>query len=217
MNFLDRFEQCYVDRLPEACVGCPFLGVDNKLWAGIEKGYVSTQWCNVSGEHMDERLFESRHKDCPLKLISELDATNNLEEPPIYDFPLEDNMPPVDYYEKPWKYTDNDEYTEEYNQELIDQVNKRKLRQEALPIKEQFKMVFDQYKREIEEKVLFDVLTRFYFADWTRQCDYEKMTSEEIVNLVMEVCKKIEQDYKYSLDNDLYPMPWNFTGEDDYE
>ena len=67
MNFLNRFEQCYVDKLPEACVGCPFLGVDNKLWAGVEKGYVSTQWCNVSGEHMEERLFESRHENCPLK------------------------------------------------------------------------------------------------------------------------------------------------------
>ena len=215
MNFIDRFEQCYVDKLPEACVGCPFLGVDNKLWAGIEKGYISTQWCNVSGKHMEERMFESRHKDCPLKLVEELYDKDILEEP-IYDFPLEDSIPPLDYYEKPWKYTDNDEYAEEYNQELIDQVNRRKMRQEDLPIKEQFKMVFDKYKRQIEEKVLFDILTRFYFADWTRQCDYENMTSEEIVNVVMDVCRKIEKDYKYSVDDDLCPMPWDFTiGDND--
>lgn len=211
---LYEFKECYVDHLPEACVGCPFLGVDNHLWAGVEKGYVSTQWCRVSGDHMEERLFESRHEDCPLKLIEELASSDSLEEPPIYEYPLEDSIPPLDYYEKPWKYTDNNEYAEEYNQELIEQVNRRKMRQEDLPIKEQFKMVFDQYKREIEEKVLFDILVRFYFADWTRQCDYEEMSSEDVVNVVMDVCKKIEQDYKYSVDDDLYPMPWNFTDED---
>ena len=194
MNFIDKFEQCYVDKLPEACVGCPFLGVDNKLWAGVEKGYVSTQWCNVSGEHMEERLFESRHENCPLKLIKQEDTPLLMEEPPIYDYPLEDSIPPQDYYQDvKWK---------------------SRFDFDSMPINSQFLYVLKNYKRQTEEKVLFDVLTRFYFADWTRQCDYEKMTSEEIVNVVMEVCKKIEQDYKYSVDDDLNPISNCFDWRD---
>lgn len=77
-----------------------------------------------------------------------------------------------------------------------------------LPIEEKFKQLFEEYKRSIEEQVLFNVLTRFYFADWTRQCDYEKMTQEEIVNAVINECKKIEQDWKYDIDSDLFSDPF---------
>lgn len=193
MNFLDRFEQCYVDKLPEACVGCPFLGVDNKLWAGVEKGYVSTQWCRVNGEHMEERLFESRHKDCPLKVIKQEDTPLLMEEP-IYDYPLEDSVPPQDYYQDVrWK--DRFDF-------------------DSMPIDSQLAYVLKNYKRQIETKVLYDILVRFYFADWTRQCNYENMTQEELIQCMMDVCKKIEKDYKYSVDDDLYPMPW---GGDDYD
>lgn len=80
---------------------------------------------------------------------------------------------------------------------------KNKLPFEALPIEEQFKKVFGNYERTIHEKVLYDVLTEFYFADWTRKCDYDKMTSEEVVEAAMKVCKKLEEKYKYSLDDDL--------------
>ena len=76
---------------------------------------------------------------------------------------------------------------------------------EDLPIKTQFEQVFERYKRQIETNVLFNVLTKFYFADWTRQCDYEKMTSEEIVNIVMEACKEIEKEYNYDINDDLFP------------
>lgn len=76
---------------------------------------------------------------------------------------------------------------------------------DALPIDEKFKKLFDQYKREIQEKVLYDVLIRFYFADWTRACDYENMTAEEVVNAAMEVCHKIEKDYNYDIDDDILP------------
>ena len=126
------------------------------------------------------------------------------------------SMKQSEWWKNQKEYSDmyKNDYVEEYNQELIDQVNKRKMRQEDLPIKEQFKMVFEQYKRKIQEKVLFDILTRFYFADWTRQCDYENMTQEELIQCMMDVCKKIEKDYKYSVDDDLYPMPW---GGDDYD
>lgn len=75
---------------------------------------------------------------------------------------------------------------------------------EELSIEEQFKKVFDNYERTVQEQVLYDVLTEFYFADWTRKCDYDKMTSEEVVEAAMNVCKKLEEKYKYSLDDDLY-------------
>lgn len=80
---------------------------------------------------------------------------------------------------------------------------------DALSLDEKFKKLFDDYKREIQEKVLYDVLVRFYFADWTRACDYEKMTSEQIVNAVMEVCHKIEKDYNYNIDDDIFPNPFS--------
>lgn len=79
-----------------------------------------------------------------------------------------------------------------------------KVRFEELPIDEKFKSVFEDYKRQIQEGVLYDVLTQFYFADWTRACDYEKMTSEEVVEAAMSVCKKLEERYNYNLDYDLF-------------
>ena len=79
-----------------------------------------------------------------------------------------------------------------------------KVQFDDLPLEEKFKSLFVEYKRQVQEQVLFDVLTQFYFADWTRACDYEKMTSEEVVEAAMSICKKLEEKYKYNLDNDLY-------------
>lgn len=79
-----------------------------------------------------------------------------------------------------------------------------KVRFEELPIEDKFKCIFEEYKRQVQEDVLFQVLTQFYFADWTRACDYTKMTSEEVVEAAMAVCKKIEEQYCYNLDADLY-------------
>lgn len=76
---------------------------------------------------------------------------------------------------------------------------------EDLPIKTQFEQVFERYKRKIEESVLFNVLTKFYFADWTRACDYENMTSEEVMKAAMSVCKEIEKEYNYDINDDLFP------------
>ena len=78
---------------------------------------------------------------------------------------------------------------------------KNKIPFEELPIEDKFKKVFEEYRKQIEQEVLYDVLTGFYFADWTRKCDYDKMTSEEVVDAAMDVCKKIEDKYKFSLDN----------------
>ena len=79
---------------------------------------------------------------------------------------------------------------------------------EDLSIEEKFKYMLDDYKRQVQEQVLYDVLVGFYFADWTRQCDYEKMTSEEVVAAAMKVCKQIEEKYNYSLDNDIFNNPF---------
>ena len=76
---------------------------------------------------------------------------------------------------------------------------------EDLPIKTQFEQVFERYKRQIEENILFDVLRRFYFADWGGACDYKNMTSEQVVEAAMSICKEIEKDYNYDIDDDLFP------------
>ena len=81
---------------------------------------------------------------------------------------------------------------------------KDKVNFEELPVEEQFKKVFGNYERQVQERVLYDVLTEFYFADWTRKCDYNKMTSEEVVEAAMTVCKKLEEKYNYSLDDDFF-------------
>ena len=81
---------------------------------------------------------------------------------------------------------------------------KNKIPFEDLPVEEQFKKVFETYKKQIQESVLYDILSEFYFADWTRKCDYDKMTSEEVVDAAMAVCKKLEEKYNYSLDNDFF-------------
>ena len=75
---------------------------------------------------------------------------------------------------------------------------------EDLPMEDKFKSLFEEFKRRAQEEVLYDVLTQFYFADWTRQCDYEKMTSEEVVEAAMAVCKKLEERWSYSLDDDMF-------------
>ena len=75
---------------------------------------------------------------------------------------------------------------------------------EELPVEKQFKKAFENYERSIQERVLYDVMTEFYFADWTRKCDYDKMTSEEVVEAAMSVCKRLEKKYNYSLNDDLF-------------
>ena len=75
---------------------------------------------------------------------------------------------------------------------------------EELCLEDKFEILFEEYKRKAQEEVLHDVMTRFYFADWTRARDYEKMTSEEVVEAAMAVCKKLEERWNYSLHNDIF-------------
>lgn len=71
-------------------------------------------------------------------------------------------------------------------------------------LRETIDNVLAELKRRAREEILYDVLTQFYFADWTRKCDYDKMTSEEVVEAAMTICKKLEEKYNYSLDNDIF-------------
>ena len=80
---------------------------------------------------------------------------------------------------------------------------KDKVNFEELPIEVQMRHVFGNYKRQVQEGILYDILTEFYFADWTRKCDYDKMTSEEVVEAAIAACKKIEEKYNYSLDDEF--------------
>jgi ribosomal protein S21 len=84
---------------------------------------------------------------------------------------------------------------------------------QELSIEEQVNKVLKNYKKQIEHNVLYDVLTGFYFADWTRKCDYEKMTSEEVVEAAMAVCKKLEEKYNYSLDDEFADITFGCGGE----
>ena len=90
---------------------------------------------------------------------------------------------------------------------------KNKIPFEELPIEDKFKKVFEEYRRQIAYGVLYDVLTGFYFADWTRKCDYEKMTSEEVVEAAMEVCRKLEEKYSYYLDDEFSDITFGCGGE----
>ena len=80
---------------------------------------------------------------------------------------------------------------------------KDKVNFEELPIEVQMRHVFGNYKRQVQEGILYDILTEFYFADWTRKCDYDKMTSKEVVEAAIAICKKIEEKYNYSLDDEF--------------
>ena len=90
---------------------------------------------------------------------------------------------------------------------------KNKIPFEELTIEDKFKKVFEEYRKQIEHNVLYDVLTGFYFADWTRKCDYEKMTSEEVVEAAMSVCRKIEALYGYDFDDNFRDITFGCGGE----
>ena len=89
---------------------------------------------------------------------------------------------------------------------------------QELSIEEQVNKVLENYKKQIEHAVLYDVLTEFYFADWTRKCDYDKMTPEEVVDAALSVCKKLEEKYNYSLDDEFSDITFGCGGErDDFQ
>lgn len=85
-----------------------------------------------------------------------------------------------------------------------------------LPVEDKFKKVFEEHRKQIERSVLYDVLTAFYFADWTRKCEYDKMTSEEVVDAAIAVCKTLEKKYLYSLDDEFGDITFG-CGSSEYD
>jgi hypothetical protein len=88
-------KRAWVESLPKSCLSCPFLNVDNKLWAGKELGYVQTQWCSFFGEdgfpiHLESRWMDKRDDKCPLKLLC-LGVDLALEDIPL---PEDKDIPP---------------------------------------------------------------------------------------------------------------------------
>ncbi len=63
-----------------------------------------------------------------------------------------------------------------------------------------------EHDREITEKVLYRVLTKLYFQDYNRQCDYDKMTGAEVVNAQHKVLAEIENEFDYKLDDEFLPF-----------
>lgn len=89
----------------------------------------------------------------------------------------------------------------EDNLEEVEKENK-KLKEEYSNLKD-LKQSIDKHDRNIEERVLFDILSYLYFQDWTRVCNYNKMTKEEIIQAYTNTCKEIEQRYNYNFTDDL--------------
>ena len=89
----------------------------------------------------------------------------------------------------------------EDNLEEIKKENK-KLKEDYCNLKN-LKEAIDEHDRNLTEQILFDILTGLYFQDWTRACDYEKMTKEEIIEAYTNTCKEIEKRYNYDYTSDL--------------
>ena len=89
----------------------------------------------------------------------------------------------------------------EDNLEEVKKENK-KLKEDYHNLKD-LKEAIDEHDRNLTEQVLFDILTDLYFQEWTRACDYEKMTKEEIIEAYTNTCKEIEKRYNYDYTSDL--------------
>lgn len=96
-----------------------------------------------------------------------------------------------------------EEVEKDYNDYLEQRVKQLKEEKESYSNVKDLKDAIDKHDRNLTEKILFDVLSILYFQDWTRACDYEKMTKEEIIQAYTNTCKKIEQRYNYDFTNDL--------------
>ena len=66
-----------------------------------------------------------------------------------------------------------------------------------------FKKLLNEFEREIEERVLFDVLSILYFQDYNKQCNYDNLTGSEVVEMQHKVLKEIEKRYNFKL-NDCF-------------
>ena len=70
---MHKVKKCYVDSLPDCCIECIFMHVNNNAWDTKTKSYISTQYC-VLGEHglrpLPERWRTRRDPNCILKQLN---------------------------------------------------------------------------------------------------------------------------------------------------
>ena len=57
--------------------------------------------------------------------------------------------------------------------------------------------------RKIIEDILYDIFCNLYFLDCNKQCNYDKMTGEEIVKIYHEELAKIEKRYNYDFSSEI--------------
>ena len=62
----------------------------------------------------------------------------------------------------------------------------------------------DAYTKEINDRVLYDVLSILYFQDYNKQCNYDNMTGAEVVEAQHKVLQEIEDRYNYHLRDDIF-------------
>ena len=67
---------------------------------------------------------------------------------------------------------------------------------------ENFKNYFFKSMKRAQKDAIIDVLFGLYIQDWTRPCEYEHMTGEEVVKKMHETLEKIQKKYGIS-DYDL--------------
>ena len=67
---------------------------------------------------------------------------------------------------------------------------------------ENFKNYFSTSMRRAQREAVIDVLFGLYIQDWTRQCEYEHMTGEEVIEKMHEALQKVQEKYGIS-DYDL--------------
>lgn len=98
---LHKVTRCQVDKLPNSCIECIFLRVNNHVWDPETKQYTSIQYCPFGEDGfraLPERWHTRRDPKCILELIDEKSEQSvNNEIPEYYK---EDN---TEVYVKEWK------------------------------------------------------------------------------------------------------------------
>ena len=100
-NMMHKVTKCCVDKLPDSCIECLFLRVNNNAWDPETKQYTSIQYCPFGEDGirlLPERWRTRRDPECILELLKENNTENIKHEIPEYY--KEDN---TEVYVKEWK------------------------------------------------------------------------------------------------------------------
>lgn len=68
----------------------------------------------------------------------------------------------------------------------------------------ELRKLVEKHIKKIEEALLIDVLSILYFQDYNKQCNYDKMSGSEVVDLQHKVLKEIEERYAVKLSDLLF-------------